>query len=1273
MDAIAAVADLEVGSAKTAAAHQPRPDSAPSERRAIFVLGMHRSGTSAVTRVLNLLGVELGGGLMAASPDNERGYWEHMEIVQEHDRLLTALGSSWDDLRPLPVNWTKTPAAVEAAQRLRTLVECDFAGKPLWGLKDPRLCRLLPLWLPLLRAMRVTPHFVLVVRHPREVAASLAKRDHKNDAASALLWLRHTLEAERTTRGFPRTVIHYPDLVENPRTWSAEFWRVAAECGLYWPHEPQVIDDKVVAFLSPALRHHHVGHAAAGEAGESFGVWVQMVYDALRTRECQTATCDRVTAEIERADEVWSRLAVPSIADAPETGPSREAMRDEIARLDHVTAELREAVSRKDTELRELQASIRKYGRGPLATLTTADAYAKWMEGFTKTALGSADWVAERVAQWPHVPRFALGMAVPSGVESNVAATVASLQAQTAGDWRLFVAAESPAPPAVAAEPRVTWHLVAGESPMAALNRLLRDAAADWIGLIDAGDRLAPHALFNLGDAGFRHGDWSAIYSDEDRIDARGQCSNPQFKPDFNLDLMRSMPYVGGLLVVRPYDFAALGGFDPVRDGLEEYDLALRAAERLGAARFGHVADVLYHRLVGSGRTRRPIQDILGEGPRAVAAHLQRLGVDATVETGAVPTQFRVRYRHATSDPLVSIIIPTRDRLQLLKQCVESILAKTTYANYEIIIIDNDSTARDARDYLDLIEARHDEIGSRLRVIRHPGAFNFSAMNNRAVREAARGEYVCLLNNDTAVIEPDWLGEMMMHARRPEVGVVGAKLLFPNNTIQHGGVVMGVGWGAPADHPYIGQPANAPGYWGRLTAVQNFSAVTGACLVTRRALYEEVAGLDAEALHDNYQDIDYCLKVRQAGYLVVWTPYARLMHESGVSRRDRARKEPTAEQRARFNRERDTMFGRWMPVIAFDPAYNRNLSSVGSGFDIEADRMRCWDPDFRPRPRVVAHPADRDACGEYRIIAPSRVLFEAGVLHTGETMRLMMPPEYARIAPDTIVFQRQIEDHQIEKLAEIKQLSPALRVFELDDLLTNLPLKSVHRPNIPRDVGQRLRRAVGLCDRLVVSTAPLAKAYGAMCDEVVILPNRLERGRWQGLRMQPRDEGRPRVGWAGALGHLGDLQMMASIVEETAKHVDWVFFGMCPDELRPYVKEFHDWVPIPDYPAKLASLEFDLGIAPLELNPFNEAKSNLRLLEYGVLGVPVICTDIVPYQGDLPARRVKNRHRDWVKAICDMAADRAACRREGEALRTAVVADWMLDQHLDDWRKAWLR
>jgi hypothetical protein len=200
----------------------------------------------------------------------------------------------------------------------------------------------------------------------------------------------------------------------------------------------------------------------------------------------------------------------------------------------------------------------------------------------------------------------------------------------------------------------------------------------------------------------------------------------------------------------------------------------------------------------------------------------------------------------------------------------------------------------------------------------------------------------------------------------------------------------------------------------------------------------------------------------------------------------------------------------------------------------------------------------------------------------------------------------------------------------------------------------------------------LARQYRKLCDHTVILPNRLEKQRWLGLSPTRRLDGKPRVGWAGALGHMGDLMLMESVIEATAKEVDWVFFGMCPDKLRRFVAEYHEWVPLHDYAETLAALDLDLAVAPLEHNPFNEAKSNLRLLEYGVLGYPVLCTDIFPYQCRLPVSRVANRHHSWTRAIRDMVADREACRRAGERLREAVVKDWMLEDHLDEWQKAWL-
>ena len=811
------------------------------------------------------------------------------------------------------------------------------------------------------------------------------------------------------------------------------------------------------------------------------------------------------------------------------------------------------------------------------------------------------------------------------------------------------------------------------EKALSELNRNLLATDAEWVGMVELGDRLAEDAMFRIGVALQSHPQWQILYTDEDTLTPDGQHLNPHCKPDFNLDYLRSLPYVGGLLLIRRDLFETLGGFDPQREGAEDYDLLLRAWEHLqrsgdGEAAIGHVAEVLYHRLAGSGHTRKSVPELLAAGQATLQAHFDRLGIAAEVQGGPFPPSYRVRWPLPETRPLVSIIIPTRDQLSMLQRCVESLIEKTRYPAYEVLIVDNDSRADDAVRYLDAIESREAELGGRLRVIRAPGEFNFSAMNNTAAR-AARGEYLLLLNNDTAALHEDWLDEMMGHAVRPDVGAVGAKLLFPDGKIQHAGVILGIR--GPAEHPFIGRPPEDRGYFGRAQLVQDLSAVTGACLLVRKSVYEQLGGLDEQAFKVSYNDIDLCLKIRAAGLRVVFTPFALLMHEGSASQKGQVEARPDEAKQKRFAGERLAMYDKWLPVIARDPAYNRHLSLASTEFLLDDQICVAWDPEWRPRPRLLAHAADREGCGEYRIIAPMRSLVRAGRVQGWETMRLFDPAEMERISPDSLVVQRQMEWPQIEALERHVRYSKALRVFEIDDLITNLPLKSVHRAHIHKDITKRFRKAAGLCNRLVVATEPLAKAYAGFSDEVVVCPNYLERARWGELRPARAERSRPRVGWAGGIGHAGDLELIVDVVRETAAEVDWVFFGMCPPELKDVVREFHTGIPLDQYAPKLASLDLDLAVAPLEQNAFNEAKSHLRLLEYGVLGYPVICSDLTPYQGDFPVTRVANRFRDWVRAIRDAVAEPQALRAQGDALRDKVLAHWMLEDHLDDWLRAW--
>jgi GT2 family glycosyltransferase len=1247
---------------------------------ALVVLGMHRSGTSALAGMLHHLGIVLGEQLMPPSPDNPRGYWEHSEIVAINHRVMATMGWAWDDIRPLPAEFESGEAAQLARRDIAAILHRDFSGSQLWGLKDPRLCRLMPLWTSVFAARQIEPRYLLALRHPLDVMASLSSRDGIGAERAGLLWLWHVIEAERATRGCQRVIVHYEDLIGEVG-WRNVAARIALELGIAWPRSGAAVEAAIDGFLAPELRRRRASDADAS-AASGLPAWIEDVYRAFRAGKPHLdKVCDAVGRELASACQLFlpilgetGRALTDATAHSQAQDRALVELTQHFNRVQHEAGELRDRLRRIADEAaasKQAAAALSPSGTRLPPPLGVEEAFPRWMMARGSTAAARMDWVNERIREWPYVPVLGLGMILPTGSEALLEPTLRSLTSQIAGEWLLHIVSEAERPEALMPEKRVVWHRVATH-PAEELSRQLAASEVHWVALIDAGDQLAPGALFGVAEAFFRHPDWQALYTDEARIDPNGVLSSPHFKPDLNVELLRGLPYTGALLAVRRAVFAELGGFDPACDGTEEYDLALRLAERLGGSGFGHVADILYHRLTTSGRSRRPAEAICRDMPRIVQAHLDRQGIAATVEQGSPAHTCRIRYRHAGPDPLVSIVVPSKNQLAMLKRCVETVLRLTEYENYELIVVDNGSDAPDACTYLQAIDDKYTEIGSRLRVLRHPGPFNFSALNNRAVREAVQGEYVCLLNNDAAPLDGAWLGEMMALARRPDVGVVGAKLSYPDGRIQHAGVILGVGWGAPADHPYIGDPGNSIGYWGRLLAPQEFSAVTAACFVTRRAIWDAVGGLDEENLAVAYNDVDYCLKVRAAGYRVVWTPFARLLHEASVSQRANTEMKGIQEQNARFASERLCMYRRWMPQIAFDPAYNRNLSSMGFGFAIETEGAQSWDPEFRPRDRVLVYPADREGCGEYRIIAPSRALAKSGTIHAYETMRLMTPPEIARMQPDSVVFQRQLEPGQIEVIEWVKHTSRALRVFELDDLITNLPPKSAHRAQIAPDIAQRLKRALALCDRLVVSTAPMASAYGRMCGEAMVVPNRLEKSRWLGLTPGRRTDGKPRVGWAGAIGHSGDLAIIASVVEATAKEVDWVFLGMCPDALKPLVAEFHPWTPLHSYAAKLASLDLELAVAPLELHPFNEAKSNLRLLEYGVLGYPVVCTDILPYQGDLPVTRIGNRHRDWIRTIRDMIADREACRRAGEALRQAVIRDWMLEDHLDEWRRAWL-
>ncbi len=475
----------------------------------------------------------------------------------------------------------------------------------------------------------------------------------------------------------------------------------------------------------------------------------------------------------------------------------------------------------------------------------------------------------------------------------------------------------------LAADPRIKIN-TAGAGPATALihNAALQMASGEFFALMGEADVIPPEALFEVAQLLNAHPKAEFIYSDEDKIRDDGTRFDPFFKPDWSPDLFWSTMYTGSLAVFRRATVERLGGF---RDGFgaaSVYDLILRLMGEVSPAQIFHLPRILYHtRSCQEDLNRLPQVVAMSEGGKiALDSYRRRNNIPGTITDGLYPGSFRLQ-RFWPDSPKVSIVIPFRDQVQLLERCVTSIITKTDYRNYKIMLVNNQSREPETAAYLEAI-SNHSAI--RLLSYEHP--FNFSAINNFAVGES-EADYIVFLNNDTEVIAPAWLSAMMEPMTREEVGVVGAKLLYYDHTIQHAGVIMGIT--NICGHAFRRFPVDHPGYFGLLQVVRNCSAVTGACMLVKKALFQAVGGFDQKNLPIAFNDVDLCLKMLEQGYLIVWTPYALLYHREYASRGDD--RDLAARSREKYQRiiaELDFFEKKWGRYIDQDPYYNPNLTRL---------------------------------------------------------------------------------------------------------------------------------------------------------------------------------------------------------------------------------------------------------------------------------------------------------------------------------------------------------
>lgn len=560
--------------------------------------------------------------------------------------------------------------------------------------------------------------------------------------------------------------------------------------------------------------------------------------------------------------------------------------------------------------------------------------YMHWIEN---NAPSEEVLAAQREKVFPFAPKISIVVPLYNTPEHFLRQMMDSVVAQTYQNWELCLADGSTTSENLEeivksyGDERIVYRkLDENEGISGNSNQALKLATGEYISLLDHDDMLTPHALYSNVAMLNRDREYEFIYSDEDKVTENGMDRfDPFFKPDFSPDTFHAFNYITHFVVIKKSLLDEVGDFRAAFNGAQDYDLFLRLSEK--AKKIGHIPDILYHWRISAGSTALDSgakSYTVEAGKKALEASFERSGIkNAHVSCGRLDNYYITSYDLPDPHPLISIIIPNKDEKKTLKKCVESILKKSTYDNYEIIIVENNSTGSEIFSYYKTLE--HDP---RIRIVEWNHPFNYSSLNNYAAKQA-KGELLLFLNNDMSVISADWLEQMAMHAMRPEIGEVGAKLYYPNDLIQHGGIVLKIGPFAGHSHKHLDR--SIAGSFGRMFIPHNVSGVTAACAMLRAEVFWEVGGFD-EQFVVSLNDVDLSLKIREKGYWIVWTPFAELYHYESQTRGY----EDTPEKKARFEGEQKKWLAKWDEKYPYDPLYNPNLTDNREDYSVNPNKRK---------------------------------------------------------------------------------------------------------------------------------------------------------------------------------------------------------------------------------------------------------------------------------------------------------------------------------------------
>ncbi len=536
------------------------------------------------------------------------------------------------------------------------------------------------------------------------------------------------------------------------------------------------------------------------------------------------------------------------------------------------------------------------------------------------------DWEikAQTKKKFKNMPKISLIVPMYNTKEKFLKELVDSVIKQTYSNWELCLSDGSPKQnpkfqKIIEKDTRIKYKFLNQEKGISEnSNEAIQMATGEYIGLLDHDDTLAKYALYEVVKTINQCPNAEFFYSDEDKIDQNANRSDAYFKPEFAPDTLRCQNYICHFSVFKKELMDKLGGFHAEFDGAQDYDIFLRMSEIVKPENIQHIPRILYHWRVHKGSTAMENSDAKNyafeNGIKALEAHLQRIGLEGDVSKGCINGIYRIDYK-IKSKPQISIVIPNKDGKETLEVCINSVLEKTTYDNYEIVIVENNSQTDEIFDYY-----RELEKNNKIKIVKYPKVgFNYSGIVNFGVQNCT-GDYVVQLNNDTELLTPNWLEIMLGFCQREDVGAVGVKLYYPDETIQHAGIIVGLG--GVAGNRFKSIPKNGHGYFAEESMIQNLSAVTAACIMTSKKIYEEVGFMD-EKLAVAFNDVDFCLKIREKGYLIVYNPFVEFVHYESKSRGE----ENTPEKIKRFQGEINTFKERWQDFLhKGDPYYNINLS-----------------------------------------------------------------------------------------------------------------------------------------------------------------------------------------------------------------------------------------------------------------------------------------------------------------------------------------------------------